>query len=1277
MATVTIRPDETTTNQNWTLSTGTTPHTLVNDDSDATYCQAQAGGWLLVFGFTTPTIPAYSTIKSVSVRVRRRGNSNAWLDVAIGYPPQSSGDSYHSIVLSSKEKPSSTILTKTYGSLVKAPGGAEWENSTILPNIQVAVSAADTNIRVYEVYLDVEYSEAPTCVVTSPLGEIVGTQVPAVDFAYSSPEDATQERARAKIFTDAQYNTPGFGPDTTLPFWDSGVVLTSAPSLTIGTPLPPDNYRVYVKAADAGSNGRFGPWATADFTMGGQLPRVPTLSAEVDNDNRRIALTVDHTGENRLSYGQSTFTADNGEGDGWYADENTVLDQIGTTAPTVTTLTDTFTGANGALAAGNTDIDWTVVAGAFIVNSNQLQSTNTELILPPAIRHNTALPSVDHYAKIQAVTLSTTDDRSCGVILRFDASSYTGYVVELNQQFNRFAVWKAINGAGYAISGFRPLPKTLALSANWKATISGSTISVYIQMSNDTDYQLLGQWTDTSITTGVRTGITMYNSNSISRCDNFEAGDLAPVVGGGSDSGQWLGEMTVTAARPGAMFTGGRYNWGTPVSETEVVTIMASAWQSANAVRDVALDAEFFADGEPLVNSVFEETFPTVGASWSGSWTSSHVAGGDDSVVATGSGRLTTGSTAFGSPARMAATSMASTLNSDVKTKMIFSTVAADVRGVVGVRGSNAWFFSSVYPNVGYFLEVVANGNAIVVRKGTGTALNGAGGQAHTILAAGVWVRIRARDIPDRATVLVQAKWWDADDDEPEAWNWQGEDATYFNAPGVLVCGAQPGTAAVRTVDFTAMEVDDLSNNDYGATWETTADNELSPSSRDVVVPLGATSMKLTARAFPTGASEVFVWAAAGVIPGSGQTWSRGGLTGDNMYGPNESSFENSAATTAGWEGVDDSTIARASYPSAASGAALEVSWDSSSGIPSAVMAAGPGKPATPGADYAVRALLWRVGSVDVCRIGIEFRDSSDGVVARSFATDVLPAVGLEFADSGSFSMTAPDDAATVHAVFAASALSAATSAAITAVRLVPGTEAPEVFRPGPLARAYARVEYTDDGGVTWELVRGTLTSYYGSDNAVLVYDYEAPPGVPRQYRAATAAADFYLDDNGGATVISEYSSTVLATLTSMSFWFRDPLVPARLLEIKHSGDLDQTSLEPQEIHVILSRENPVIVSDGVKGERFEFPLTFTSAQGWRQFQEMRRAAGPILFQSDFDGEQWFLKFDSPRHAVLKRSQDRPNTPVRFVEIAGNQIDRPAPEESNSGIVTQTVWNTV
>lgn len=1261
MTTTTVRPNGTAFRGLWTITGAASAHAATSDTNDATYIQAKPGGWVCSLDVASPTLPSYSQIKSVSVRVRRKGDSSAPFDVSVGYQPPSG--SYRSQILSAGEKPTSTIATKTYGALVNAPGGERW-SAAILAGLQVAFGAAGTAIRVYEVWVDVQYDEAPTCVITSPVGDVVGSQQPTIEVVYSDADGSALERIRGKVFTAAQAESFGFGPDTTVPFWDSGDVLTSSPSVQIGVPLPADGYHVYARVADAGSGGRFGPWASAQFTVGGYLPATPLLSASVDAANRRVALQVTPR-DNLLSYGQSTaYKGPEFQGDGWYADDysNSSVDNISTDATPTVAVTETFTGANGALSAANTDLSWTVAAGAFAVASNQLTSSTSGALA--WVRCDTDLGSPDHYAEMTINALDPAINRGASLWLRASAGAVTGYVVEIKQYVGRYAVWRVTAGVLHGITGWRTLPQPLTTPATLRAELRGNVMAVYL------DGDLLGTHTlDGVITTGTRAGIGIYNGQSTVLLDNWAAGDLAQVVGG-TASGEWLLRITAAAARQARAIGGGPHGWGFPAQAGEILSVGASAWQTDNVARSARFDVEWYgSDDAPLANVTFAETWTGAdGAAWDADWTPTH-AGAAFSTIQFNRGRLITGATAYSSPARQYASGMSALATCEVLVQVIPSSTTAEMRGVVGVRSDGTYSGSDPgHPAAGYWAEVdPQNDNVYLRRGGVGSPVLAT--VAHTIPAAGVWVRLRAHG----TTIAVRV--WDTTAQEPGVWNWIGEDSTW-TAAGKVTLTAQNGADAVaRHVDFDSLTVDDLSMHSFGPTFTTGTAGDLVAHSRDVLVPVGTAYGVPIAIGFSQGAGEEFLFDFMGAMPGSGRPWSRGGLGIANVYSTNESSFEDPAVGVAGWTASTDAAVARGTgYAPAPSGCALELSWTGGSLPPDAVYAVGPGKPAQAGEDWAVGMWLWRIAAgVTLQRAGIRFTDSSGGTLAESFGANVMPEVGVEFLD-GTHTMRAPAGTAFVHAVMAVSPV-ASGAGAVTAIRLVPGTSAPAVYQPGASARAYALVEYSDDGGSTWEQVRGTTRAFYPAARVVTVYDYEAPAPGPRLYRASTAAVDYALDSDGAA-VASEPSTEVSATLPADRFWLRDVLTPARLIEVWHSGDLDHTSREPQTTHDTLGRRNPVIVSDVVKGEEFSWPLTFTSAAAYAQFEEMRAGGYPLLFQGDF-GEQWPVKLGAARRTLLKRSADRANTPVRSVEITATEVDRLDPDLSNDDVITDLVWEII
>lgn len=1260
MATTTLRPNGTDYQGLWTVGGGAgSAHAATSDNNDATYIQAAPGGWLAVLDIADPALAEGAQIRSVAVRVRRVGDGSTPLDVAVGYQPPS-GD-YQSVVLSSGETPSSTIATRTYGSLSTAPGGAAW-TETILGGFQVAFGAAGTALRIHEVYVDVEYDEAPTCVITSPVGT-ASSQQPTVTARYVDPDGAPLERMQVRVFTAAAVAAAGFTPDTTAATWDSGAVLTSTPSVQVGTPLAAGDWWVYARVSDAGSGGRFGLWASASFSVSAStLPATPTMAVAVDSSNRRVAVTVTPR-DNLLSYGQSTgYKGSENQGDGWYADDlsNSTVDNISTDAAS-STVTETFTGADGALSAANTDLTWTVVANAFNVASNQLTSPTASAIA--WARCESDLGSPDHYAEVTINAMAPATNRTVMLWLRVADSGTSGYIAELKEQVDAYVISRIDGSTWHSLTGKMDLPEPLSLPATWRAEIRGNEIGVYL------DGTLLGvHELDGALTTEQKAGVGIYNGGSTVLVDDWEAGDLTQVVEG-TDTGEWLVRATSTNGRQVRATSGTRYGWGTPAIGGEIVTITAAAWQSADAARPARTDVEWYGtDDNPLTNLIFSESWPGDDEPWDADWTFTF-AGTADARVNDGQGQLITGTSAYTTPSRMYCSGMSSMTDCEVLVKVRLSSTTAEMRAIVAVRTNGTWSGSDPgHPAAGYWAEVDSQDNILVIRKGGSTVLATPG---KTCPTQGLWVRLRAQG------TTIAAKAWPVYEQEPMAWDYIGEDSTYTS--GRISLTAQNGADAVsRTVTFDDLTADDLSQHSFGSTFTTATDGSLTTHSRNAIVPASASYGKMSLIGFPTAGGEAFLWDYMGIVPGSNRPWSRGGIGIANVYTTNESCFEDPSQGVAGWAAGDDAQVARGTgYGPAASGAALELSWTGTSFSPGVVVAVGPAKTAAAGEDWAVGGWLWRAsGTVTLLKIGIRF-DGADGApLATSYGSNTLPEVDAAFADAA-HTARAPAGTAQVRAVMAATPVPTL-AAAITAIRLVPGTVAPPVYQPGPAARSYALVEYSDDGGVSWAEVRGTRRAYYptsGPSRAVTVYDYAPPPGVARMYRASTAATDHALVSDGAAAV-SVPTGTVSATLPADRFWLRDPLTPARLIEVHHAGDLDHVSREPQEIRDTLGRAFPVAVSDVVKGETFTWPLLFTSAAGWRQFSEMRAQGRELLFTGDF-GEQWYVKLGPDRRAVLKRSSDRAATPVRMVEITATQVDPPDIDLISDDVVTDLVWELV
>lgn len=287
----TIRPNATVLDDDWTPSTGTS-HGVTSDDSDVTYTTPASSDLeylRLGLGTSTLALASGSQVRSVKYRARIANSaaaSNKRLRFAFMY-----GDELGDIVAFT---PTSSIAEITGPKYSKAPDGQSWDQDRLddlVLRIRSENSAAN---RVYEAYVDIEYNTAPTVAVSAVATD---TATPTISWAYADGEGDPQERFRVKIFSAAQYGAGGFDPDISTATYDSGEIYSFATSHTITTGLVNGTtYRAYVKAADAGSSGRYSVWDYEPFTFSITPPPVPTVVATADSTNARVSLAITQGG---------------------------------------------------------------------------------------------------------------------------------------------------------------------------------------------------------------------------------------------------------------------------------------------------------------------------------------------------------------------------------------------------------------------------------------------------------------------------------------------------------------------------------------------------------------------------------------------------------------------------------------------------------------------------------------------------------------------------------------------------------------------------------------------------------------------------------------------------------------------------------------------------------------------------------------------------------------------------------------------------------------------
>jgi len=284
----------------------------VGDDSFITLDE----GEFVEVNLSDLTLPADALIKQVRLRLRleKTGITNGYTDMQLRY--EASG-----VIKFLQGK---TLVNWTVPQTVTSAAANVWEQSLLasgvtftsltgdafddaeldaatltITNRTLPTTAAD--MIVYEAYVDAVYVTQPVVGVGIPSGTVTDNSAPIVYWLQAlDSEEPTSSHFQAKVFTDDQVTDLGFDPDETPTFFNSGVVArayTTAGAWDIastGLGLPDNDYHAYVRTAVT-VNGEqlWSDWDSNPFTIDLDRPGQPSLAASADNDNARIALTLE------------------------------------------------------------------------------------------------------------------------------------------------------------------------------------------------------------------------------------------------------------------------------------------------------------------------------------------------------------------------------------------------------------------------------------------------------------------------------------------------------------------------------------------------------------------------------------------------------------------------------------------------------------------------------------------------------------------------------------------------------------------------------------------------------------------------------------------------------------------------------------------------------------------------------------------------------------------------------------------------------------------------
>lgn len=155
-------------------------------------------------------------------------------------------------------------------------------------------------------------------------------------------------------------------------------------------------------------------------------------------------------------------------------------------------------------------------------------------------------------------------------------------------------------------------------------------------------------------------------------------------------------------------------------------------------------------------------------------------------------------------------------------------------------------------------------------------------------------------------------------------------------------------------------------------------------------------------------------------------------------------------------------------------------------------------------------------------------------------------------------------------------------------------------------------IERSDDGGATWETIRGAAKAAGVFAAPMVVYDYEAARATALQYRASTEAS--FVD----VQLVSDWGAVAPAgQLTDADWNLKCPLDPSlSWIGANVNADPDWTQDENAATFRPVGRKYPVVVSMSLGGADGSMVVSARTDAEWAKLEALREHAGTLLLES-------------------------------------------------------------
>lgn len=212
---------------------------------------------------------------------------------------------------------------------------------------------------------------------------------------------------------------------------------------------------------------------------------------------------------------------------------------------------------------------------------------------------------------------------------------------------------------------------------------------------------------------------------------------------------------------------------------------------------------------------------------------------------------------------------------------------------------------------------------------------------------------------------------------------------------------------------------------------------------------------------------------------------------------------------------------------------------------------------------------------------------------------------------------------------------------------------------PSPATDTY-NIEYSDNLGITWDLVRSGERVDIDDERDSIVYDYEAPLNRVRWYRGAAFRV------LNSILVTSGFSNVASVTPLSDRFALKDPLVPSLNMKRLWITDMTRTKPRPRGIFKpLVSDENQQARAIAITGPQFgdegEIVVAYMrnindEEEHWEEFEAINRSGRTLLLQAP-NNEQWYVSLGDLKYGkwIIRNNK----TKLRHITIPYIEVDPP------------------